>query len=105
MRALESAVNPSAVKLGEPLTKLDLAAKIASTPKGEYRYQRLVSSVPFPHLLQLAGVRHDPAVFTWNQVLVFNLGFDRKGLRGVCDRHLAKTALCFQYSHGAMQHA
>ncbi len=26
-----------------------------------------------------AGCAHDPGVFSWNKVLVFNLGFDRKG--------------------------
>jgi protoporphyrinogen oxidase len=83
VRALQSAVKPAAVRLSEPVTKLDLKAKIATTPDGEYRYHRLVSSVPFPRLLQLAGVPHDPTVFTWNQVLVFNLGFDSKGPRDV----------------------
>ncbi len=83
VRALQSAVRPGAIALSEPLTKLNLAAKVATTPKGEYRYQRLVTSVPFPKLLQLCGLPHDPAVFTWNQVLVFNLGFDGKGPRDV----------------------
>ncbi len=83
VRALESGVSPGAVQLSEPLTKLDLSAKVATTPCGEYRYQRLVSSAPFPRLLQLAGVAHDPTIFTWNQVLVFNLGFDTKGPRDV----------------------
>jgi hypothetical protein len=30
-------------------------------------------------LLNLCGIEHDPSAFTWNQVLVFNLGFDGKG--------------------------
>ena len=83
VKALASAVSPRAVKLSEPVTKLDLAAKVATTPQGEYRYHRLVSSAPFPLLLQLASVPHDEQVFTWNQVLVFNLGFDAKGPRNV----------------------
>ena len=43
------------------------------------KYDRLVSTMPFPQLLAKAGIPFDPAVYTWNQVLVFNLGFDRKG--------------------------
>jgi hypothetical protein len=27
----------------------------------------------------MTGLPHDPSVFSWNKVLVFNLGFDRKG--------------------------
>ena len=83
VRALQSAIKSTAVRLSEPVTKLDLKAKIATTPKAEYRYRRLVSSAPFPRLLELAQVPHDPSVFNWNQVLVFNLGFDAKGPRDV----------------------
>jgi hypothetical protein len=39
--------------------------------------------MPFPRLLALAGVPHDPGIFTWNKVLCFNLGFDRKGPKNV----------------------
>ncbi len=33
--------------------------------------------------MKLAGLTHDASAFTWNKVLVFNLGFDKKGERGV----------------------
>jgi protoporphyrinogen oxidase len=81
VKAIQSAIRPDAVRLAEPVTKIDLVARVAATNKGEYRYQRLVSSAPFPRLLRLCGVAHDPSVFTWNKVLVFNLGFDSKGPR------------------------
>lgn len=42
-------------------------------------YDRLISTMPFVKLLELAGIEYDPAVYGWNQVLVFNLGFNRKG--------------------------
>jgi hypothetical protein len=38
-----------------------------------------VSSAPFPALAAMCGLDHDAGVFSWNKVLVFNLGFDRKG--------------------------
>jgi hypothetical protein len=31
----------------------------------------------------MCGVEHDPSVWAWNKVLVFNLGFDAKGDAGV----------------------
>jgi protoporphyrinogen oxidase len=79
VKALASAVEPGRISLGEPLLGLDLDRKIARTPRREIAFTRLVSSMPFDRLARLSGLAHDPAVFTWNKVLVFNLGFDRKG--------------------------
>jgi protoporphyrinogen oxidase len=70
---------PSAVHLNEGVEAIDLAKKTVRTSKGEYRFERLVTSAPFPTLLKLCGKPVDEKVFTWNQVLVFNLGFDSKG--------------------------
>jgi protoporphyrinogen oxidase len=83
VNALASEVEPSALKLNEPVTAIDLERKVARTPKGEYRYRNLVTSVPFPALMALCGRPVDERVFTWNQVLVFNLGFDAKGPKDV----------------------
>ena len=69
----------STLSLGERLVAVDPSARVARTNRREIRYQRLVSSAALPALLRMCGLAHDPAVFTWNQVLVFNLGFDRKG--------------------------
>jgi len=54
----------------------------------------VVSSAPLPALARLCGVPHAP-VFTSNQVLVFNLGFDRKGPRGVHWMYFPDRALSF----------
>jgi protoporphyrinogen oxidase len=67
------------VACDEPVTAIDLAARVVTTPRRQIAFERVISSAPLPALAQLAGVAHDPAVFSANQVLVFNLGFDRKG--------------------------
>ena len=79
VKALASEVTPGATHLNEAITSIDLATKTARTGKADYKFERLVSSAPFPALLKLCGIEFDPGVFTWNQVLVFNLGFDSKG--------------------------
>lgn len=79
VKAIASEVEPSAIHLNEGVEAIDLAKKTARTAKGEYRFERLVTSAPFPTLLRLCGKPVDEKVFTWNQVLVFNLGFDSKG--------------------------
>ena len=67
------------VACDEPVTAIDLAARVVTTPRRQLAFERIVSSAPLPALAKLTGIVHDPAVFSSNQVLVFNLGFDRKG--------------------------
>jgi protoporphyrinogen oxidase len=83
VKALASAVRPDAIALGEPLVGLDLERKVAKTPKRSIAFERVVSSAPFNRLLPLANFPHDESVFSWNKVLVFNLGFDKKGKKDV----------------------
>ena len=41
------------------------------------------ASAPFNRLAAMCALDHDPATWAWNKVLIFNLGFDAKGQRGV----------------------
>jgi protoporphyrinogen oxidase len=79
VNALLRAVPDGAVKLSQALVDIDLHARVATTAQGSYRYKHLVSSMPFPRLLEACGLQVPADTFSWNQVLVFNLGFDRKG--------------------------
>lgn len=83
VNALASALRPGTLSLNESLLSIDLRARVARTTKREVRFERLVSSAPFPKLASMCGITHDREAFTWNKVLVFNLGFDRKGARDV----------------------
>jgi protoporphyrinogen oxidase len=83
VKALASAVRPDALSLEEELVAIDLTRHVARTNRREIRFERLVSSAPFPALARAAGLSFDEPAFTWNKVLVFNLGFDRKGQRDV----------------------
>jgi protoporphyrinogen oxidase len=95
VRALLRDLPAGAVACGEPVVRLDLAAQVATTPARRIRYRRLVSSAPLPRLLALAGLAHDAGAFGWNQVAVFNLGFDRKGAAGVHWIYFPDRALSF----------
>jgi protoporphyrinogen oxidase len=83
VHAIASATREGAVSLGEGLVSVDVGRKVARTNKRELRFERLVSSVPFNRFAAMCGLAHDPAVWAWNKVLVFNLGFDAKGQRDV----------------------
>jgi protoporphyrinogen oxidase len=85
VNALAGAVEarkPGRIALEEKLLSIDLHRRVAKTSKRELRFERLVSSAPFNQLAQMTGIAHDPAVFSWNKVLVFNLGFDKKADTG-----------------------
>jgi protoporphyrinogen oxidase len=83
VKALLSAVRPDGVALGERLVAVDLARKVARTSRREIRFEKLVSSAPFDRFAAICQLDHDPSTWAYNKVLVFNLGFDGKGQRGV----------------------
>jgi len=84
VNAIASAVRPGAIALDERLLAIDLRRKVARTSRREMRFERLVTSAPFDQLVAMTGLAHDASAFTWNKVLVYNLGFDKKAAR---DRH------------------
>jgi protoporphyrinogen oxidase len=94
IHALERDLAPGTVCLGEPAIAIDLAARTVTTPRRTIRFEHVVSSAPLPALAKMCGVAHAP-VFSSNKVLVFNLGFDRKGPRGVHWMYFPDTSLVF----------
>ncbi|HBQ11112.1 MAG TPA: LPS biosynthesis protein [Myxococcales bacterium] len=96
VHALMQGVDESKLSLNERVERIDLAAKTAHTSRGRtIRFDALISSAPFPKLLAMTGLAHDERAFTWNEVLVFNLGFDRKGPEGVHWIYYPQRELCF----------
>ena len=93
--ALARDVEAERILLGEPVVEIDLRNKVARTPRRSIRFEYLLSSAPFPKLLGLCGVPFDPAVYSHNKVLVFNLGFDAKGPDDVHWIYYPDPALCF----------
>ncbi len=84
IEALATEVPDERIRLEEALVDIDLDAKIAHTSQGrEISFEYLISSAPFDRLMQMVDLDYDPGVFSYNKVLVFNLGFDRKGPEGV----------------------
>lgn len=79
VHALLQGVDAKRVSLEEGLVSIDLKNKVATTTKREIAFEHLVSSAPFVKLLDMTGVMYDATAYTWNKVLVFNLGFDKKG--------------------------
>lgn len=79
VESVASHVDKSKILLGEKLVSVDLKNKKAVTDKRTIEYDNLISTIPFPVLMDKCGVDYDKEVYSWNKVLVFNLGFDKKG--------------------------
>ena len=83
VEALAQGVKSDRIALNERVLSVDLETRVATTNKRQIRYQHLVTSAPFDRTLSMCGISYDPEVYDFNKVLVFNLGFDRKGPEGI----------------------
>ena len=73
-------LDPSRIRYNVEVKKIFPSEKKVLLSDGTVvEYDRLVSTVPFPKLLDMCGMEYDRSIYSCNQVLVFNIGFDRKG--------------------------
>lgn len=79
VNSLYRRVDPNKVFLREELISIDKKRKTAITNKRKIKYERLISSIPLPILMNKAKINYDKNIYSWNKVLVFNLGFNKKG--------------------------
>ncbi len=83
VRAIQQDVPDECIRLGEQVQSIDLNAKVVTTNREQIGFEYLISAAPFPKLLSMTGLAYDPSVYSYNKVLVFNLGFDKKGPEGI----------------------
>ena len=80
VKAIESQLESERIIVDREIDYVDMDAKVAVTKDGvRVAYDNLISTIPLPFLLDICGVPYPEELFSWNKVLVFNLGFDRKG--------------------------
>lgn len=79
VNSVASNVDKSKIHLEERMLSIDTKQHIVTTDKRKLQYDNLISTIPFPKLLDACGVDYDCSIYSWNKVLVFNLGFDSKG--------------------------
>jgi len=78
--SMASHVAKEAIRLNEPIVAVSPKEHTVTLASGEkMHYDRLISTVPFSKLMELTGEAGHPSL-SWNQVLVFNIGFDKQGL-------------------------
>lgn len=80
VNSIAAQVNSSAIKLNTSIISIDLAKHAVLLSDGQQlEYDNLISTIPFPSLLQLCSIDYCHQWYSSNQVLVFNLGFDSQG--------------------------
>jgi protoporphyrinogen oxidase len=78
VNALRSGIDNEKISLNEVLLHVNTVNREATTNKRVIRFDRIISSIPFPKLLDIIGIEYSREIYTWNKVLVFNLGFDSR---------------------------
>ena len=79
VNSVASHVDSSRISLDERLLSVDMKTHTAVTNRRTLHFDRLISTMPLPRLLDICSVPYDSGIYSWNKVLVFNLGFDAKG--------------------------
>lgn len=78
--SMASHVKKDAILLNETVVSINTKEHIVTLQSGEeIHYDRLISTMPFSKLMDLVG-EAKKQMLSWNQVLVFNLGFDKQSL-------------------------
>lgn len=78
INSLVKNIDENKIRLNSKVKKIDIKNKNVILDDGkQLKYDRLISTVPFPNLLNMCGVDYDKTIYTCNKVLVFNIGFDR----------------------------
>lgn len=79
IKALLKNIDQSKIAYKEEIRAIDINNKTVTTNKRTIPYSRLISTMPFPKLLEACAIPYHKPWYSWNKVLVFNLGFDKKG--------------------------
>ena len=78
VKAIASGIDSDSIALSEKVRRIDIKTKTLETDVRTLSYDVLVNTTPLPKFLGLCGINTQTS-FTANKVLVFNMGFDRKG--------------------------
>lgn len=80
IRQISKRIASERIQTSCSVTNIDARSKTVVLSDGrQLHYDRLISTMPFVKLLDMVGMDYNPSIYNWNKVLVFNMGFDRKG--------------------------
>lgn len=65
--------------------EIDVENKVVYTDGAEYSYTNLINTIPLNQFMGLLGRDYDETVFSYNKVLVLNMGFDKPSVDSTLD--------------------
>ena len=79
VKSITNRIKTDSIRLNAPVKSIDIKKHYVQLDSGEIiKYDRLISTLPLPTLLDKCEIKYNHDIFSWNQVLVFNLGFNKK---------------------------
>lgn len=79
IKALLKGISSDKISYNEEIQEIDFQGKIATTNKRSIKYDFLINTAPFHSLLKYIGEKIESTnILSYNKVLVFNMGFDKK---------------------------
>jgi protoporphyrinogen oxidase len=80
VKSIANRLDQNKIRKNFQVVEINKENKYVKCSNGEIiKYDRLISTTPFPKLLEISSTPYDKSIYTWNKVLVFNLGFSSKG--------------------------
>lgn len=95
IKALLHDLPEDALALNTPVEAIDLRRRTVTAGGERIGFKRLISSMPFFKLLDLAELSYEPEAFRYNQVSVHNLGFDRPSESQAHWMYFPEPSFCF----------
>jgi protoporphyrinogen oxidase len=95
VNSLMSNVDGKKVILKKEAIEIDIERKIVKTNNSTYKYDTLISSIPLNNLLRISKQEFDESLYLSNQVVVFNLGFDKASLVNHHWLYIPQPDICF----------
>ena len=80
VNSLFARIDKKKLSLREKVLSIDISKRKIKTNLRELTYDNVISTIPFPQLLNICQIPYVKSTYSWNKVLVFNLGFNKKGL-------------------------
>lgn len=83
VNSIATNVDKDKIMLNTLVTNIDIINKIAHLycdgETREIKYDNLISTMPYNQLLNICDLKHNSNKYTYNKVLVYNIGFNKKG--------------------------
>lgn len=81
VNSIANRLDKSKIKTNVKVLSIDSREKTVKCSDGSIiKFDRLISTMPFPKLLEMTNTVFNHEIYNWNKVLVFNLGFNKKGI-------------------------